>query len=44
MSAEADAWLTAIQASAAAWELAPQLLQAEAEEIRFFGANVLSKK
>lgn len=43
-AAEADAWLTAIQASAAAWELAPQLLQAEAEEIRFFGANVLSKK
>lgn len=41
---EANSWLVAFQDSAAPWELAPQLLQAEAEEVRFFAANALSKK
>ena len=41
---EANSWLTAMQDTDAAWELAPQLLQASALEVRFFGANVLSKK
>lgn len=43
-AAEANSWLTAMQDTGAAWELAPQLLQAPAVEVRFFGANVLSKK
>ncbi len=41
---EANSWLTAVQDTAAAWELAPQLLQAPAVEVRFFAANVLSRK
>ena len=43
-AAQANAWLVEMQASEAAWQLAPQLMQAAAEEVRFYGASTLYKK
>ena len=43
-AAQANAWLVEMQASQAAWQLAPQLMQAAAEEVRFYGASTLYKK
>jgi|EP01047_Picozoa_sp_COSAG01_P093376 hypothetical protein len=40
-TAEANAWLVEMQEDPAGWQLAPQLLQADAPEVCFYGANVL---
>jgi hypothetical protein len=40
-SVEANAWLVEFQSQSQAWQLAQQLSQSEAEEVRFYAANVL---